>query len=114
MCNVVRAMPCIQRNHPVDSAHSMLLMAEGAGKIGIGHSAQQMVPALVYSLEERERSFNRGETRIGKLGPTLLIVWFDRRLILGECQFGTNVCIEVAVGHVVDHVSHRPSARPIR
>src|SRR5207248_1772626 len=54
------------------------------------------------------------ETRIGKLGPTFLIVWLDRRLILGECQFGTNVCIEVAVGHMVDHLSYRPSARPIR
>src|SRR5437763_17222818 len=99
MCKVVRTMPCIQRNHPVDRAHSMLRMAEGTGKIGIGHRVQQMVPARVYTLEARERSFNRRETRIGKLGPTLLLVWLHRRLILGQSQFGTSLCIDMIVGH---------------
>src|SRR5438128_6961345 len=43
------------------------------------------------------------------IAPSDPHVRFDRRLVLGERQLETDVCVHVALRHMVDNLPHRPA-----
>lgn len=74
--------------------------------------AQHGGPAGVERVEHRERHRD-GQPLIRQLRKRLLIVRFDRRVVLGDGQLQPDVRIEVTIGHMMHDLPDGPSARPI-
>src|SRR5262245_37998545 len=60
---------------------------------------------------QRNLRFNR--SRVRQIGPELFIIGFDRRLVFSQCKLEPHIAVEMAVRHVIDHLSRRPAIRPI-
>src|SRR5262245_64083156 len=60
---------------------------------------------------QRNLRFNRA--RIRQIGPELFIIGFDRRLVFSQCKLEPRIAVEMAVRHVINHLSRRPALRPI-
>ena len=54
------------------------------------------------------------DRHVAELGPRGLVVRLDRRRVLRDRELEAHVGVQVAVGHVMHDLPHRPSARPIR
>src|SRR5687767_8536732 len=65
-------------------------------------------------LEQRERDLHRAGPGVWELGPTGFFVGLNGGFVLGEGEFHPGVCVEVAVGQVVNHLTHRPPFGPVR
>src|SRR5438876_5926252 len=74
------------------------------------HRAQDAHKAIVQRFQQCERDFQRRGLAVRQLRPAILHVRFDRRLVLGERQLETDVCVHVALRHMVDNLPHRPAA----
>jgi hypothetical protein len=61
-------------------------------------------------VDQRKGDANRQQEAVGQLCPCGLIVRLDRRPILSEGKFAANVGIGVAIGDVMDELTHRPPA----
>ena len=80
---------------------------------GRRYGAQEVNPPLVERLEQSNRDVDR-KTHVRQLGPCLLVVRLDRRIVFRESQAEAGERVEVAVSHVMDGLTHRPAARPVR
>ena len=75
---------------------------------------EQLHPAHVQRLEQRQRDFHRQSSRVGELRPERFLVGSDRGTLLGEGEAQAHVRIEMAVRDVMDDLSDRPAARAVR
>src|SRR5690349_15704085 len=112
--HVMRAVPGIERDDPVDAAQTVLRMTKRTRKIGIAHRTQYVIPALMDTLEQPEGGLDGGERHISKVCPCLLVIRLDGRLIFSERKFGADESVHVTVGQVMHNLPHGPSAGPIR
>ena len=48
--------------------------------------------------------------RVGQFGPAIFRVGLDGRFVFGKSQLEAHVGIQMAVGHVMHDLTHRPSA----
>jgi hypothetical protein len=67
----------------------------------------------VERVQQRQRDLEGSAPRIVKLGPAVLVVRLDDRLLLGQREPEANVAVEVAVRDVVHHLSDGPAPRPV-
>src|SRR6185503_14008011 len=107
---VMTAMPRVeieqvgQRHRPVFRVHDF---ARERRRI---ERPQEVDPARVDVLDQRQRYGDRGRLAIDGLGPQLLVVRLDRRIVLGHAQLEADVRVHVAVRDVVHDLPRRPSA----
>jgi len=64
-------------------------------------------------IEQRQRSLDGSVWNIPQLGPAIFHVGLDGRHIFGEGQLETYIGIHVALGDMMQHLAHRPSARTV-
>src|SRR5438045_8950467 len=99
-------MPRIHAEHLLQCKHpSVLGMSESATEVGRIHRSKHGDPPQVQRIEELERNFKRYPPRISQLGPRRFVIWFYSGLVFGQRQLEAAVCVEMAVGHVVDRKS---------
>ena len=84
-------------------------MAELPLPIVRGKRAQQPSPAAMQILVQREGHLYRRGLTVGEFRPPSFVVWLYGWLVFSERQLVTHVRVHVAVGHVVDHLPHRPA-----
>ena len=68
----------------------------------------------MHGLEQVQRHLDRHVPDVRQIGPRLLVVRLDRGVLLCEPEPESHVCIDVAVGHVMDDLSDGPAVRPVR
>ena len=68
-------------------------------------------------MEQRQKvqaHLDRQHAVISQLGPTLLIIGLDDRLLLGKRPLEADIAVQVAVGDVVGDLPKRPASRAVR
>src|SRR5512135_3183626 len=85
-------------------------MVDRSGEILRLHGAEEYDPAVMETLQQRQRRFDGCRSPICHLRPEILIVWFDRRLLLRDSQFEADVGIHMTVGNVMCDLTACPSA----
>ncbi len=66
-------------------------------------------PAAMQRRKQRQRIID-GQRTIGESGPGSLVIRLDGGPILSEGELVADVAVGVAVGQVMHHLAHRPSA----
>src|SRR6185369_4216808 len=105
---VMPAMPGVEAEHAVESDPAVVGVEKRTLEVLRGHRPQHGVPAVVERLEEKQRHFDRRSPRVGELGPAVLFIRLDRRLVLGQRQLEADVGVHMAVRHVVDDLPDGP------
>jgi hypothetical protein len=68
---------------------------------------------LVECVEQPKRHVDR-QTHVRQLGPRLLVVRLDRGILFREAEPKADERVHVAVGHVMNRLTNRPAAWPVR
>src|SRR6185437_1905334 len=108
--DVVFAVPCINNERFVQRKHTHLRMAEFALPLLRLYGLQDMRPAIVQGIHQRQRNFQRRGAAVSQLRPTGFFVRLDGGFVFGESQLESNVGIHMAVGHVVDDLLYGPTS----
>ena len=115
MPDVVAPVPRVERQGFLERHEAVLDGVNvAAAPVGLAHRPHQRDPARVQRFEQRQRGDDRRNTRVGQFGPARFFVGLDPRGVFGERQLEPAVGVHVAVGHVVNDLSHGPAARPVR
>jgi len=112
MGDVMARVPAVMVHQVIDGDLPNLRVDKRARELFNGQRAQHSCPAGVERIEHRER-YGDGQPLIWQLRKRLLIVRFDRRVVLGNGQLHPDVRIDVTVGHMMDNLPDGPPARPI-
>lgn len=67
----------------------------------------------MQGFEQHQRGLHGRRTRIVKVRPALLIVRLNERFLFGQCQFKSNVAVQVTVGQVMHHLPDGPTTGSI-
>ena len=114
MRGVMPPVPGIQRGGLVEIHKPEIRMAKSARPFFLGERPKHQNPALMQSVEQRQRDVHWPAPPILELRPSRFVVRLDGRLVFGEREFEAHVTVHVAVRDVVHHLARRPSARPVR
>ena len=106
-------MPGVESEGPIEAHGTALGMVEGACEVGVGEGREQEDPAGVESFEKLKRKTGRCVFGVGEFGPGFFAVGFDERRIFGEGEAETRVAVQVAIGDVVEELTHGPAVRAI-
>jgi hypothetical protein len=83
-------------------------------EVGGCHRFEQLHPAYVQRLQQRERIRDVGRGRIRQRGPLCLVVELDGRPVFGQRPLEPHVAVDVRVGQVMHHLRECPTAVAIR
>src|SRR5215472_5340132 len=110
VCGVVLAMPRVQKQHPVQSAHAVLGMTKRQSELVRLRRMQEAYPAFMQRFEQTQRNLHRRMRGVFEFSPGTLCVRLDGRLVFRQGQAPADIRVHVAVGNMVHDLSHRPSA----
>ncbi len=75
---------------------------------------EQRGHALVHGRQKGQRYFDGGELTVGQFRPRLLIVGFDRRILLCRRKLETDEAVDVRVGEMMHNLTDGPAAFTVR
>jgi hypothetical protein len=81
---------------------------KNTGKLFTGHGSQQLAPAGMHSIKERQWFFDVSSARIDQRGPSSFIVGLNGWPIFGQRPLEANVTIHMAIGQMMNDLPNRP------
>lgn len=109
MRDMVVPVPSVLNDELAKRQGTDLRMTERAGERSVIAGTKQRHPSPVKVLQQQKRSLDRRRRRVGERRPQLFVVGTNDRIVLGKRQFGADVGVYVAVGHVMNYLAHRPA-----
>jgi len=107
------AVPCIKTSILREADKTNVRVSEGLLKVSRFKRTQQHDPSIVERFQERERHVDWSRSGVTEERPSIFVIWLDGWLVFGERQLETTVAVEVAVRHVMDHLTNSPTSRAI-
>ena len=111
---MVPAVPGIKTRVLSKGDKSNLRMPKRSLEVIRSKRLQQRHPSAVERFEQRKRYIDRRDTRIVKLGPTVLVVGLYRGFIFSQRELEPAVAVQVAVGNVMHDLPNSPTIGAIR
>src|ERR1035437_1845137 len=110
---VMKRVPGVHGQYLGQVNAAPLRVNKSLAEVFVGQRFQQRHPAAMQRLDQRQRAANR-QAAVWQFSPGGLVVDLDGWPIFGQRRLAADVGLGVAIGDVMHHLAHRPSAFAVR